>query len=425
MKTRLFYGWVVVAGLFGVALLGPMGRYILTSLFPFILKDPGWSRDTVGLAFTIHFWAYAGFAFATGKLLDRIGGRWIIAAGGGLMLVGLAGLSRVNRIWEFNLLFGAVLAAAVSMTHFVPNTAIVRKWFIRQAGLATGIVTAGTVVGLAVLPPVVSRMSAVYGWRTACLVCGLAIGGSILAIAFGLIRSTPESMGLLPDGEAPCDESAKTATANADSHRIESEPQADLPVELTPAQAYRTSRFWYFFLVYAITGIPLQGILSHIIVWAVEEGVSVAHSGWVMAALTLPSLPIRVLAGRLGDRFGKRRVLLLTNGATAIMWFIGYFVIHGNVSFFVFVTLLGFVYSAPFSLYTPFLGDLFGRVAVGTLMGAITLGHGVIGGVGPYLWGWIADRTGSYGLNCIVSGVCYALVTCLLWKIREHRVEAS
>lgn len=226
-----------------------------------------------------------------------------------------------------------------------------------------------------------------------------------------------------PDGDErePSGKPAESFT----QHLPNPEPADLSSAELSPTQAYRTSRFWYFFLVYSIPGIPLQGILSHIIVWAVEAGVSVSHSGWIMAALTLPSLPIRILAGRLGDRFGKRRVLLLTNGLTAFMWFIGYIIIQGNVSFFVFVALLGFVYSAPFSLYTPYLGDLFGRASVGTLMGAVTLGHGVIGGVGPYLWGWIADHTGSYKLNCLVSGVCYALVTWLLWKIREKRPDAS
>ena len=123
---RIFYGWVVVAGLFGVAFFGPMGRYILTSLFPFVMQDPGWSRDTIGLAFTIHFWVYAFFALATGRMLDRIGGRAIILRGGILMLIGLMGLSQVREIWQFYLLFGILLAAAVSMTHFGPNTAIVR-----------------------------------------------------------------------------------------------------------------------------------------------------------------------------------------------------------------------------------------------------------------------------------------------------------
>ena len=171
-----------------------MGRYILTSLFPFVMQDPGWSRDTIGLAFTIHFWAYAIFALVIGRLLDRIGGRTIILAGGILMLFGLIGLSRVETVWQFFLIFGIVLAAAVSMTRFVPNTAIVRKWFVNKAGLTTGLVTVGTVVGIGVLPPVVSRLGVLAGWRTACLICGIVIGGLIILIALFLVRNTPESI---------------------------------------------------------------------------------------------------------------------------------------------------------------------------------------------------------------------------------------
>ncbi|MBW2674785.1 MAG: MFS transporter, partial [Deltaproteobacteria bacterium] len=85
-ESKVFYGWFVIGGLAGVAFFGPMGRYILTSLFPFIMEDPGWSRQTIGLAFTIHFWAYAFFAVLAGRLIDRIGGRKVIAAGGALML---------------------------------------------------------------------------------------------------------------------------------------------------------------------------------------------------------------------------------------------------------------------------------------------------------------------------------------------------
>lgn len=420
MKNRLFYGWVVVGGLFGVAFCGPMGRYILTSLFPFVMQDPGWSRDTIGLAFTIHFWAYAFFALAAGRLLDRIGGRTIIFAGGLLMLAGLIGLSQVRTVWQFYLLFGLVLAAAVSMTHFVPNTAIVRKWFVTKAGTATGIVTAGTVVGLGALPPVVSRLSVAFGWRSACLVCGIVIGALIMLIALVLIRNTPESMGLAPDGDP-----VGTDRGNPRPQAAIGSAQPAASAELTAKQAMGTRDFWYFFLVYSITGIPLQGILSHVIVWAVEVGVSKANSGLVLAALTIPSIPIRVLAGGLGDRFGKRRMLIASNLATALVWLAGYWVIGGSTSFFAFAVILGFVYSAPFSLYTPYLGDIFGRGAVGTLMGAVTLGHGIIGGVGPYLWGWIASTTGTYALNCLISEACYGLVTFFLWRIRGPARELS
>jgi len=179
----------------------------------------------------------------------------------------------------------------------------------------------------------------------------------------------------------------------------------------------RTRAFWYFFIVYSVTGIPLQGMLSHVIIWGVETGVPSENSGMIMAVLALPSIPLRIMAGWLGDRFGKKRVLILFNICAALLWLWGWFFIKSGTSFFIFCLFLGFVYSAPFSLYTPFLGDIFGRLSVGTLMGAITLGHGIIGGAGPFLWGWIADATGSYDINCLISAGCYLVIVIFLCMI--------
>ncbi len=417
--SRIYYGWFVVGGLVGVAFFGPMGRYILTSLFPFIMEDPGWSRQTIGLAFTIHFWAYAFFAVLAGRMVDRIGGRKTIAAGGVLMLVGLICLSLMRQIWQFYLIFGVLLAAAVSMTHFVPNTAIVRKWFVKKAGMTTGMVGVGTVLGLAALPPVISRISATMGWRSACLICALVIGTMIILIAVLIIKNTPESIGLKPYGEGDPVFTPSRGTGPAIPGRW---------VELSLRQSLHTKAFWYFFIVYSLTGIPLQGMLSHVIIWGVEVGVPSEHSGLIMAVLALPSIPLRIMAGWLGDRFGKKQVLVYFNLCAGLLWLWGWFFIKDGTSFFIFCFLLGFVYSAPLSLYTPFLGDIFGRFSVGTLMGVLTLGHGIIGGAGPFLWGWIADVTGSYAVNCVICAGCYLLIVVFLSmidplaseKVREH-----
>ncbi|MFP4085247.1 MAG: MFS transporter, partial [Desulfobacteraceae bacterium] len=294
-------------------------------------------------------------------------------------------------------------------THFVPNTALVRKWFVKKAGLATGIVTVGTVTGFAVLPPVISLMSANMGWRNACIICAGAFGGIIMLSAAFIIRSSPEAMGLYPDGIAPDRRTEEGGTGVS---------ATDRGPQLTTKQSLRTKNFWYFFVVYSVTGIPLQGILAHVIMWGVELDFSAANSGIIMAALTIPSIPVRILAGWMGDRFGKKRVLVFFNIYCAAIWFVGWFFIQGGLSFFIFIILLGFAYSAPFSLYTPFLGDIFGRAIVGTLMGAITLGHGIIGGTGPLIWGWIADTSGSYRQNCFISAACYVVVVIALLAIK-------
>jgi MFS family permease len=416
---RVFYGWTIIGGLFVIAALGPMGRYILTALFPFVMKDPGWSRQTIGLAFTIHFWAYALFAIVTGRLMDRIGGRITIFMGGVLTLMGLMALSVVQEVWQFFAVFGILMAAAVSMTHFVPNTALVRKWFIKKAGLATGLVTVGTVAGFAVLPPAISHLSARLGWRSAAAAAALGFGIPIMMTALFIIRNTPESMGLCPDG------AAHQGNSDAEPSGVRSLDEPEGLKGPGTLQILGTRNFWCFFVAYSVIGIPLQGVLAHVIIWGVDLGYSSANSGLIMAALTLPSVPVRVIGGWMGDRFGKKRVLIFFNLFAAAIWLSGGFYIHDRWSFLVFIILLGFAYSAPFSLYTPFLGDIFGRANVGTLMGILTLGHGIIGGVGPYVWGWIADTTGSYLLNCPISAVCYGIVAVALYLLKAPGDETG
>jgi MFS family permease len=189
-------------------------------------------------------------------------------------------------------------------------------------------------------------------------------------------------------------------------------------VRLKPMDVLKTTNFWYFFIAYAVSGIPMQGALGHVIIWSVELGFSRAKAGTVLAALTIPSVPVRILGGWLGDRFGKRNVLILFNAYTMVVWIFGWVFVHDTWSFLIFIVLLGFGYSAPFSLYTPLLGDVYGRMIVGTLMGVLTLGHGIIGGIGPFLWGWIADATGSYVWNCPVSALCYLVVAGSLFLFR-------
>jgi fucose permease len=58
-------------------------------------------------------------------------------------------------------------------------------------------------------------------------------------------------------------------------------------------------------------------------------------------------------------------------------------------------------------------------------MGILTLGHGIIGGVGPYVWGWIADTTGSYLLNCPISAVCYGIVAVALYLLKAPGDETG
>jgi len=408
-NREIFYGWWVVLALSLVAFFGPMGRYLLTPLFPFIEREMGWSREAIGTAFTIHFWVYALISLWTGHLVDSIGGRKTIFIGGCILLVGLPFLSLSRELWQVYLIFGVFLAFGISMTHFVPNTSIARKWFIRKAGLATGLVIVGTSLGFGILTPIISYVCDLTGWRITTLLCGLLFGTAVMAMALFVIRSTPESMGLRPDGVAPL-----PAPEEADSLLgAPPEPRGSISPVL------RSQEFWALLVSYSVVGVALQGILAHIVMWAVDLGAEPAGAGIFMAALTLPSIPIRVLGGWLGDRFGKRKVLMIFNCLTGLIWLGGWAFVGNPLSLLIFAVALGLAYGTPFSLYTPLLGDIFGRASVGSLMGVLTFGHGLLGGLGAFLFGWIADLTGSYGLTCPVSAACYLISVIGLGFTRE------
>ena len=169
------------------------------------------------------------------------------------------------------------------------------------------------------LPATIGRLSTAYGWRTATFICGITFGIVIMATALLVIRNTPESIGLRPDGD-------KDPPGRGGAHTTAASPAG--PV--TARETLKAWNFWWFLVAYSVIGIPLQGALAHIIIWAVEVGYSPSSSGLIMAALTLPSVPVRVIGGWMGDRYGKQRVLIFFNLLAAAIWFAGWFVIRGT-----------------------------------------------------------------------------------------------
>jgi len=418
-RSKIFYGWWIVCGVFFVAAVVPTGRYILSALFPFIQGETGWSRQVLGVAFSIHFWVYAVMSVLAGRMVDSLGGKITIFIGGVLLFVGLALLSLANQVWHIYLVFGGILSAGLSMTFFVPDLTLIRKWFTKRAGLATGFVTVGISLGLALIIPTITHLSAHFGWRRVCLTSGISIGAVIILVSFFVLKNTPESMGLMPDGEKNEDipgtkrNETKELSLNTD-HK-----------EWTVSSSIRSFNFLNLFIAYSVMGIALQGLMAHIFMWGVDLGLSPSQSGIIMIALAIPSIPLRIIGGWLGDRFGKRKVLVWFNILTAAVWFSGWCYISDITSFIIFTILMGSCYTAPMSLYTPFLGDLFGRISIGTLMGILTFGHGIIGSLGPISWGWIADQTGSYRGACILSTFCYVIIVTSLLLIRAPKMAGS
>jgi len=397
-------------GLFVIDTVASLGRYNLAAFLPFIMDELGWARETISLAQSIAIWLYALFVLLSGVLVDRIGSRKTFLIGGAVTILGWVLFSAVQAPWQLYLYYGVLLALAVGMTHYVPVMATTRKWFRKRAGVVAGVTGSAWAVGSAVFLPVMTRMADSYGWRHTSWILGICFGAVIILCALFIIRDTPESVGLRPDGEEP--------PPSAD-------PTASVEISWDIKRALRTSQFLLLFIAYSVYNIGLNGMVAHVVTWGTDLGCPEATAGIFSTAFAAPWVLGSIAGGWLGDKYGKGRVMPIgLMIATAAMLY-GGLGVHTQQGLMVFAIGVGLGTGLQVSLYVPLLGDLFGRARVGSLFGIITFGYGLIGGWGPLIWAVLREATGSYNDAALVSTICYAMAAVALLLIRPMKTGRS
>jgi MFS family permease len=409
-KQPMFYGWWILVGLFVIDSVAALGRYNLTAFLPFIMSEKGWARETIGLAQSLGIWLYALVVLLSGALVDRIGSRKTFLIGGAISVLGWVLLSTAQSPWELYLYYGVLLSLAVGMTHYVPVMATTRKWFIKRAGLVAGIAGSAWAVGNSIFLPVMTNLADSHGWRYTSLVLGICFGAVIILCALFIIRDTPESMGLRPDGEESPPAPGYTASVE---------------VSWDIKRALKTSQFLLLFIAYSIYNIGLNGIAAHVVAWGTDLGSPEATAGIFSTEFAAPLIFGCLAGGWLGDKYGKRRVMPIGLTLCTAAMFYGWLGVHTQQGLMALAIGVGLGTGLQAPLYVPLLGDLFGRARVGSLFGILTFGYGLIGGWGPLIWATLREATGYYNAAALVSAVCYAIAVVALLFVRPMRTEGG
>ena len=409
-KRPIFYGWWMLGGLFAIDLVASLGRYNLAAFLPFMMPDLGWSRETIGLAQSIAIWLYAAFVVLAGALVDRIGSRKTFLIGGAVTILGWVLFSTIHAPWQLYLCYGVLLALAVGMTHYVPVMATTRKWFSKRAGVVAGIAGSAWALGNAIFMPVMTGMADSHGWRNTSLVLGICFGAVIMLCALFIIRDTPESVGLYPDGETSPLPASHTTSAEV-SWRIKS--------------ALRTPQFLLLFTSYSVYNIGLNGLSAHVVAWGTDLGSPQATAGIFSTAFALPWMIGSLAGGWLGDKYGKGRIIPIGLIIAMAAMLYGWLGVHTQQGLLVLSIGAGLGTGLQVPLYAPLLGDLFGRARVGSLFGILTFGYGVVGGWGPLIWATLREATGYYNVAALVAAVCYAIAVVATLFVRPLRAEVA
>ena len=417
-KPRLFYGWYVLAASFVILFLNSGGRFTIGVMMKPIAAEFGWSRGAISSALFLNMALYALATIITGRLYDRYGPKWIIAVSTVFWSAGYALMAQMGSLGEFFLYYGVMNAVGLAGTTVAIIGSLMGSWFEKRRGLAVSLAFAGGCLGQFFLVPVFSDMIVIDGWQRASLwIAGLTVVVN-LALTFGVIRGTPERLGLRPygrhDGQGAAPE--KVALTGAPPKA----GAAGSGRDLTLAEAMRSRSLWLYTAAMFSCGGADFLVAAHLVPLVTDSGLSNAVAANMLAWLGLMSLVGILLAGPASDAIGNKTPIVITFFLRVAL-FVMLVLVKGVVPFWLFSLGFGLTLTVTAPLTPTLVCALYGSTHIGFISAFINTVHMLGGGLWIYLGGVIFDKTGNYDLGFIISaGLAAVALVCTL-LIREER----
>ncbi len=396
---------MVVASVFTVLCVAYGIQFTFGVFMPFISADTGWDRGSLSIPYSLYVFVYGALSIVTGRLTDRLGPRIVLTVGACLLGGGVMLMSRVHALWHLYIVLGVIAASGMSAA-YVPCNATVVRWFTLKRGLALSITSSGASFGVFIFPPLTTALITAYGWRATYLILGLLAVFAIICCATFIVRD-PETMGLHPDGLSPQEPPPDPATM-------------DMPLraDWTLAEARRTAPFWLLTLIFSLTWLVVFMPMVHIVPFAIDLGISRFRAAMTISIIGFAGFVGRLSIGTISDRSGREPTLAVCLLLQALA-FLGFTISTGLGLLYPAAAVFGFSYGGITALFPAVIGDFFGRIAVGTIVGFIFALAGSQAAFGPLIAGYIYNATNSYSAAFELSAalnVAALLLTLLLTK---------
>jgi MFS family permease len=377
---HFYYGWrvLIVASLAMVGTL-PGRTQGLGLITEPLLVDLSLDRITYA---TLNFWAtIAGAAGAVGmgQAIDRWGTRGVltgVAAALGAVVCAMSLTTGAAALAVWLTLTRALGQSALS----VVSLAIVGHWFVRQIDLAMAIYSIALSIGFMMAFPLVGAAVQSYGWRVAWAGVGVALIAVLAPLAWIVVRRSPESCGLTPDGDV--------AVAKTEGRERELAGYSWNRAVLTPA-------FWVFAVGTALYGLVASGIglFNESILAERGFGPEVYYQTLVVTALV--ALTGNFLGGWLARSVSLTlllsvSMLILAAGVAALPH------VSAPWQVMAWAAAMGLGGGLVMVLFFSVWPRAFGRRDLGRIQGAAQALTVLASAVGPLLLAWCVEWTGSY-----------------------------
>ncbi len=358
------FGWSFRDILLGITVFGLTASF-LAPVF-------GWASDRLGVR-KVALWSLAGFglSFALFAIMPPSKLTWY----GIWALVGLVGIGSTPVTWS----------RAVS------------SWFVRNRGLALGIMLLGTSLAGLVVPQIARQVIETWGWRAAFPALALLPLLVALPLAYLLFREPR------PDERPP---------GLADSEgRL---------TGLRVGEAARGYRFYVLWLSILVVATAYGGVFINLVEIVKLHGFTAAQGAGALGVMALGILTGRVVTGLLLDRFWAPAVLMPILLLPALSCWLLAGSGHDLPPLLIGTALLGFAAGAESDLIAYTAARYFGMAHYGSIYGWLYMPFGIGSAISPAIYGAVRDRTGSYDAMLLVAIGLFALGGLLLLTLGRY-----
>ncbi len=412
-RSQIYPGWGMVAITF-LCLVFMFGAP--TAMAPIIygsvVKEFGWSHSAATLLSTYKYIVSAIVALLLiGPFLDRFGMRAAVLVSGVSVGLGMISFLWINSLTSYYV--AGCLIGVGSGTIVICGNILVSRWFVRNQGLAIGVMVAGASAGGTIFPIIGSFAIEAWGWRGGMAFASLGIWVIALPLYLLFARENPTEADLVP--EAP------HAATTADAEQVKADLRA-AELEMGFGDLLKLPMFWYKLLALFVVAAADNGMTQNTFLYLNGDvGISPAIAALSLSIVFAFGVPAKILAGGVFDRFSLfgLRIWYLALAVSILLAF----QVQGLLTMILFATFRGIAHGGLITGGAVITKQCFGPGHMNKVL-PISAGVTSIGmGLGPVAMSYSRDVTGSYDAGfygaaalCVLGAILALGVTPLYWN---------
>lgn len=361
-----------------------------------ITQAQNWSRGTFSFALAVQNLSWGVFGIFAGMVADRFGAFRVITLGAVLYALGLVGMALSPNGFIFTLTAGLLIGAAqAGTTYAVIYGVIGRNISADKRSWAMGVAAAAGSFGQFLMVPTEGFLISTLGWQQA-----------LLALAASVLIIVPLAIGLRE----------KRFSAGPSAVRSQTIGEAF-------REAFKYPTFQLLMVGYFVCGFQVVFIGVHMPSYLKDKGLSPQVASYALALIGLFNVFGTYVAGSLGQKIAKRKILATIYFSRAVVIAVFVAVPISPASVYVFSAVMGFLWLSTVPPTNALVAQIFGIQHLSMLSGFVFFSHQVGSFMGVWLGGYLYDRTGSYNVVWLIAIVLGVVAGLANLPMREGPIE--